>query len=204
MGASPPDGIKNTFNLTHCLSPGSYFVRVNDKGNDAFSNTAPYSITFTAEDEPDQNEPNDSKETATTAGTGLKGAIACAGDADYYKVTVGQDKLLRVHLAGSKTSSVDLKYTVLRDESGTLREVQSKVGENGLVQAIDIEEHYAMPPGEYFIRVEDVDGDEGDATLEYTIDIETPDEQDRYDVGTRNDTPATATARDRQQQDGPV
>jgi hypothetical protein len=193
-GTAPPwtaAGIRS-FDDYHCLAPGTYFVLVKDEGDDGKDGNNPYKLSYGAQADTDANEPNDDAKAAKDPGK--PGAIACKGDRDFYKASVGADQLLEVKLTSDKASKVDLRYTIYDAEN-------QKVAEDGIPDGSKapaaLTTIHALPkPGAYTIAVEDGGGDDSDPTMSYTLAVATKPEPDAGDKGTRNDRPATATKLD--------
>lgn len=184
-------GIFNKFDAVHCVAPGTYYLMLQDGGDDAYDIKNTYTLKYTTASDKDTNEPNDDAAQATALSGSATGYISCQGDKDYFKVNVGADQLFKIALQPAKATPVDLKYSVY-DSTNTL--VGTDAIPDGSKADAKLEVLQAVPKaGAYTIVIEDKDGDEADADTSYTLTVSTAPEQDPQDKGTRNDTPATAT-----------
>jgi hypothetical protein len=198
VGSSTP-GL-GQFDALHCLAPGSYYVIVEDEGNDALDGDNAYKIAFTGIADKDANEPNNDQASAVAVSGPATGYISCVGDVDYYKITTKQNELLKINLSTAKTTIVDLKYT-LYDSKGD--PIADEHVADGSKKPTTLETIYALPgAGTYYVKVEDyatdkqgqeTTGDDNDAETPYTLTLTPQAEQDPQDIGTRNDHPKTAT-----------
>jgi hypothetical protein len=176
----------------HCLPPGDYTILVKDDGDDGKDGNNPYKLKYSTEADPDGNEPNDTA--ATAKDPGKQGSIACKGDRDYFKASVGANQLLEVKLTTAAASKVDLKYTIYDDQNQAVATDGIADGSKG---ATNLSTIHALPKaGAYTIAVEDANGDDSDPKSTYTLALATKAEPDANDQGARNDTPATATKLD--------
>ncbi len=179
------------YSENHCAGPGTYYVLVNDDGNDEKDGNNGYQISFKTLADPDTYEGNNT--TAVAKGsTGQPGYISCAGDVDYYKVDAAAGKLLDLKLTNKGATDVDLKYTIY-DNGGKI--LGGQVNANGATGVTSLGAVHALPKaGTYYVAVEDDGGEDSDPALGYSLALNLLDEPDANDKPTRNDSPATATS----------
>jgi hypothetical protein len=192
VGAAPAwtwGGVRS-FDVIHCLSPGTYYLMVHDDGNDDYDRFNDYTISYLTQADPDTNEPNDSVKGASAPGS--PAYIACAGDVDNYKLQVTQTgKLLQVALSTADITPVDLRYTIY-DPSG--KQIAQKSAADGGKAATKLEAVHAAPTkGTYIIAVDDLGGDDSDTKRSYTLSAKLIDDPDPNELTTRNDTAGAAT-----------
>lgn len=193
--STAPTNKNNQFNALHCLEAGTYYLLIQDQGNDAYDGKSPYQLNYKTEADKDQNEPNNDQSAATSFNNSATGYISCTGDLDFYKITVDADELVRVKLSNAKATVVDLKYTIYREDgSGNLELIATDSVDDGSKETANLDTTYHVSnTGTYYVVVEDTNGDDSDADNAYTIEITTPQEPDNNDKKTRNDHPTNAT-----------
>lgn len=195
VGSAPPNKTNNYAGVLHCLSPGTYYLIVQDSGDDAADGKSTYRLSYTTEADKDANEPNESEAKPTAiGGTPVTGYISCTGDRDFYQVTAAADELLDIKLTTAKTTPVDLRYTLYKKNGQNLEAIASSFVSDGAKEPTTLQRIYPTPgAGTYYLVVEDDGGDDSDADTPYTLTVAKRAEPDANDKGTRNDHPKQAT-----------
>jgi len=169
---------------------GTFLVRIRDSANDADDTKNAWSIRITAEADPDPNEPNETCASATPLTELGGGAISYEADADAFSFDVGASQVVEVR-ARSEATKVALKLS-LYDADGTFLDTRADPL-RGAANDVLLRRGVSTS-GKVCVVVQDVDGMAADPTVPYTIEARIVDEPDPNDVGTRNDSPATATS----------
>ncbi|MCC7071943.1 MAG: hypothetical protein IT383_11510 [Deltaproteobacteria bacterium] len=201
---------------------GTYLLVVEDGLNlsaEAFDNVNPYTLTVTAVDEPDANEPNNSAATATVvvSGASAQGIIATARDVDWYAIdATGDGEIVDVQLTAPAESGIEYEITLFAADritelqatsfaegatAGTLEaRVRKSTTVNFSAETISELNAQGLPLDRFYLRIKDggTDGDT-DATLDtalgqYTLDVTVLADPDSHESGTANETTATAVA----------
>lgn len=187
--------VRNFDEFHYLAESGEYFIVVFDENNDNRDTNNAYTLSFVAIPDSDKNEPNNDQASAKAPAS--EGYISFVGDEDWYKVEVpvgdNKNKLLRVILKNNAKTKVDLKYSIY-DANHTL--IGEDQNDNGALSVTNLETLHALPkPGTYYVVVQDVDNDESDPQVPYTITTEVVNEPDGNEltVGKRNDLPSGAT-----------
>jgi len=160
VGTAPlwTSGGIRTYDVYHCVDPGTYYLVVKDDGDDNADGKNAYKVSFTTDSDKDNNEVNNDVASAKAPGSGT---ISCKGDLDYFKTSVSAGDLLEVKLTTAGPTKVDLKYSILLDDGKT------KIGEesiaDGMKAATNLTSLWAMPKGgTYYVVVEDRTGNKSD------------------------------------------
>ena len=178
--------------VDHCLAPGAYHVVVRDRGDDAQDRRNQYQLIITTAPEPDGAEPNDDAEAAADLRLGdvQTGYIACVGDADWFRVELGDDEVLRYELA-MPAGGVHPQVRVL-DAAGEV--LYREANPAGRREATALSRGVTVRgAGSYFVVVDDDDGADADPGTAYTLSV-TATEQ--LDLNEPNDRAAVATELD--------
>jgi hypothetical protein len=181
-----------TYDAYHCIDPGTYYLVVQDDGNNNRDPNNPYTLSYTTTADLDKNESNDTIATATTITSGgtVTGYLSCASDLDYYKVTVAADQLVQVALSTTTAPTAALRYTIY-DSSKTA----IATDQGATTAAVSLKTIHAVPKaGTYYLIVDDAGSGSGDPKSPYSLIVTMLAEQDSNDKGTRNDTAAGATS----------
>lgn len=162
-----PDGKNNRYDTLHCLGPGKYYIQVQDAGDDAIDNKSQYRLSYTLESDQEGLDGDDEPATAKPLSGSASGTISCNGDTDYYVVrNVGANQLLQLSLTTTQTTTVDYKYTVLRPVGDSYEPLLTDAHDDGSREPTAMEIIAAVPgAGDYYVRVEDLDGNDSDASL---------------------------------------
>ncbi|MCB9729698.1 MAG: PPC domain-containing protein [Deltaproteobacteria bacterium] len=166
----PPDGPGHALDVVHCVAPGRHLVVVHDEGDDAQDLRRAYALEVSSSPDPDGAEPNDDPEGATALGTGpQKGAIACRGDQDWYRIDVAAGEYLRLRLTAPPG---DLQTTLtMRDEAGAV--LLSETNAGGTVSATALDRFAVVPgAGRYYLVVADDDDEDADPDAPYTLTVD--------------------------------
>lgn len=169
---------------------GAFLVRIRDSADVAEDDKNAWSIRVTAEADPDPNEPNDTCANATALEELGGGAISYEADADAFSFDVGASQVVEVR-ARSAATKVALKIS-LYDADGTFLDTRSDPL-RGAANDVLLRRGVSTS-GKVCVVVQDVDGTAADPAVPYTIEARIVNEPDPNDVGTRNDSPATATS----------
>lgn len=173
-----------------CLDRGDYKMVVRDRGNDDTDLRTAYELKLTTEENPDDAEPNDSREEsiALQPEEPTTGYIACRGDVDWYKFDVPDGQIFRFHLEAEKPD-YQPKATVYRGENDeALVEVANEASPR---KATALRRYVVVPnAGTYYIAVSDDDGEDADASVPYEIRYELIEDADPNEP---NDDPSEAT-----------
>lgn len=185
---------KQQLRYAHCVPKGgSYFLQVQSFGGDAADARNPFTLSYTTAADPDGGEPANSAAAGAVAVTGAdqRGFVACKGDRDFYKVTVGADALLDVSLTtAAATPGLNLKYSILDAQMAVVAE---DAVPSGAAAATSLRAVRTTPgPGTYYVVVSD-QGAGSDLQNGYTLRVGALTEPDTNDRGARNDTPDGAT-----------
>jgi len=175
----------------HCLDGGDYKLVVRDRGNDDTDARHAYELALSAAENPDDDEPNDSREEAIELqeSRAKSGFIACQGDVDWYAFDVPEDRIFRLDLTADKPD-YQPKMAVYRGESGEnpLAEVENPASPR---EATSLSRFVVAPEGgRHFVAVSDDDGSDADASVPYEIRFELIEDADGNEP---NDSPEEAT-----------
>jgi len=146
--------------------PGRYAIEVRDGRNDARA-SAPYTITVTLEKSGDAFEPNDRVGKASRIGLGdpVNGSILPKGDADWYRVDLGQAGVLRAAISGVP-DALDVSVRFWNADVKAISGWTGPLAKGGPVEA----EVNVKTPGAYFVEVRDGRND-GRAVAPYTLTV---------------------------------
>lgn len=176
----------------HLLSRdgGRYHLRVRDAGNEDQDGRNAYTVLVEAAEDPDPNEPNDAcaQATALVAGAG-SGRIGYTGDKDAFSVPFSGTQIVSVTVSSAGTP-VDLLATLYDADGNFLNSANDTLGTDGNTVAIRYGVGSDRP---LCLVVEDVDGDETDAAVPYSVAVTTEAEPDPNDQVVRNDKAKNAT-----------
>ncbi len=182
---------------------GRYFVLVEDdpEGGLSADPAQPYRLELFERPEPDGNEGlegNDVPERATplVAGTPIQGFIASVADVDWYAIEVpaaspASPRLLTVDVAYPGASPVQLQMTVFEPDAETLvcqrRDGDACLGRRFVRDGSEgpsrlSTSHVVDAPGRYLVSVRDLQDDDFDGELAYTVTVRLPDEPDRLET----------------------
>lgn len=179
VAASPDsEAIGSPLKQMHCLDNiGQYYLVVRDYGDNAQDLRHPYKLSVSTASDPDTNEPNNEKVAATelTSGTPITGAIACAGDQDWYQIDVPPGDLLRIRLE-SDVATYQPAFT-LYDADEEL--VVEKSNPAGHVEETDLDVYRVLPTdGIFYVVVSDDDGVDADPFVTYTLTVDVVNDPD--------------------------
>ena len=192
VASSPVSSDRNpSFDALHCLEPGTYFIQVQDEGNDGRDGNNPYRLSYTTEADPDTNEDNNDFESAVAGNASSAGAISCVQDADFFSIDMQNDQLLEVRLTTQSETPVELKYSVYDSNREILAQNAIAQGTRQAANLVGV--HALRGAGRYFVKIEDDGGDESDPSVPYALSLAPRAEQDVQDQGQRNDTVVNAT-----------
>lgn len=174
---------------THCLDVATYALLVRDQNSDAEDARNSYTVSFDTFGEPDAAEPNETRDAATqaTLGEDIVAYVACAGDVDTYEAEIPEDTVLRVTLTTEKTAYQPVLQIL--DAQGELVLEDQAPGATERASTLDLREVTALG-GTFYVTVSDLDGDQGDPEVPYTLRIEALDDPDTYEP---NDEPSEAS-----------
>ncbi|MBW2732231.1 MAG: hypothetical protein JRH20_07535 [Deltaproteobacteria bacterium] len=187
---SAPEVDGNQIDAYHFLAPGTYYILVEDQGNDDADGKNTYEITFSSEADKDTNESNNTEAEAKALTGTTTGYISFKDDKDYFKVDAGANDLLRVRLTNENTTPVDLEYRILKPGGEEI--AHYGIDDGTRVKAVLERVHHLPGAGTYYVVVTDTKGDESDLNVPYTLEITKVPEPDTNDHGGRNDHPTTA------------
>jgi len=192
VAATPPQAVGFPLDEVHCVAPGTYLVAVRDDGEDAEDFRRDYRLNVTSSPDPDPAEPNDDLAGAVVIDGSATGAIACAGDTDWYRFEAALGQVARVTL----TMPVGGISPLLRllDADGAL--VATQVNPGGTVRATNLVLEAVLPKsGRYFAVVSDDDGRNADPVTTYVVTVELLDDSDPNEPNGHPDvaTPLTPT-----------
>lgn len=161
----------------HYLEPGDYYLVLRDQGNDNEDIRHTYTLTLSGRPEPDNAEPNNKIETATTvnSGTTTDGYIAYVGDQDWYELDISQGNVLGIHLT-SDVTAYQPSLKLLSADGNILANPVNLAGTKEPT-ALDIF-HVLLTTGKYYIVVSDDDNKEGDPKVPYTLAVEAIQDKD--------------------------
>ncbi|MBW2278729.1 MAG: hypothetical protein JRF63_14655, partial [Deltaproteobacteria bacterium] len=177
--ASPDsESIGGPLDQMHCLdTTGQFYLIVRDYGDNAQDLRHPYKLSVSTASDPDTHEPNNEKAAATglISGTPVVGAIACAGDQDWYEILVPPGDLLRIRLE-SDISTYQPSFTLYNSDDELVVEDSNPAGH---VEATDLDVYRVLPDdGIYYVVVSDDDGVEADPFVTYTLTVDSVDDPD--------------------------
>lgn len=193
-GASDPLTTDNRSELhkRERLEPGRrYFLRVSDAGDEDADVVNGYTVTVSASEDSDNNEPNEDCAGATPLTTTETGAISSLGDRDAFAVTVPAGaRIVDVTIQTDQASPVDLKAT-LSTGGDLLTTLSDPQGEDG--PTLLHLRHGVIDAGTVCLLIEDDDAQQVDPDTLYTVSVQIAEEPDAQEQARRNDTPALAT-----------
>ncbi|MBI4509330.1 MAG: PPC domain-containing protein [Deltaproteobacteria bacterium] len=167
-------------------SPGRYLIAVRDVGDDEKDDLSSYTLKAIPAADPDQNEPNDTKDEARAA-SGSKAWISYSGDRDVYRVTVPQgSRLVQIELRNPASSRAPLGYKLATDSGEVL-------AEGSVTSGASLDTLRVTPgPGEYHVTVTGASPDRR-ADAAYVLSLGTKPELDQNELPVVNDRGETAT-----------
>jgi hypothetical protein len=190
----PLGNAKQVLRYSHCVpKAGTYYLQVQSFGNEGQDTRNPFFLSYTTAPDPDTGEPGNSARDGAVQLTGQdqRGFIACKGDRDFYKITVGDGRLLDISLTTpAPTPALNLKYTLLDDQ---LARVADDAVPTGMV-ATSLKVVRVTPrAGTYYLVVEDQAAG-SDGMTPYTLKVRDIAEPDMNERPARNDSPGAATS----------
>jgi hypothetical protein len=187
--ATPPAGrTSGVHDDVHCLEPGGYFVTVRDRTGDHQDRRHPYALTLATTAHPDPAPrtfgPEDAR--TLTEGTPHEGAIACAGERNWWALEVPDRRIAEIRF----TRDVAPWAPVVRlhhPEDGVLVEISDP---SGSVSPTDLERLVVVPEaGTYYVEVAATDSTSAADTF-YALTVSLIED---LDLNEPNDTPDLAT-----------
>jgi hypothetical protein len=152
-------------------TPGTYFLRVQEHGNDTGGPEFAYKLGLTVQENTDAFEPNDDSASATgmSDGDSLYALITPTGDFDYYSFTA----------SGGDTVIADIDAVVLEPSSPLDSELflLDTDGETVLTSNDDYDghdsyiEHVLPESGTYFLRVQERGNERGGPEFVYKLKV---------------------------------
>lgn len=185
---------RSSLSSSHYFSPGTYFLRVRDVGDNEQDVLNNYGVTVRTMADMDPNEPNENCATATALNMMGGGTLAFAGDRDAYTFDVPNGaRIIDVTVTTAGMTPVDFHVSLI-DADGTsfLYDVTDERGEDG---PTNLRLRYGVQSsgGRYCLTVDDDDATEADPAAGYMISVRIENEPDAQEQASRNDTPNTAT-----------
>ncbi len=175
--------------ITHNLGSGNYLIVVRDRAADGEDTRHPYQLTVTAGNDADTNEPNNTSDAATAAGTSLDadGYLSYRGDEDWYAITANDRDLVIVDLT-MPAGGIQPAFRIV-DGSGAELASQSNPGGAREATALNYVQALATA-GTYYVVVYDDDNKDSDGSTSYNLQLSVvPDPDDNES----NDTVASST-----------
>ena len=180
------DSLRSTEQITTCLAPGDYYLRVHSYGEGRNEYALAWSArgascTTSAVCEPDPREPDDSADRARTVtlsgGYSSTGNTICGGNDDWYRVSLRTGQTLVVELEFIQTSDdedLDLHFI---DSAGTdltpCTEADPSTCSAFQGQSIDSNEYYehtVETGGTYFVVVHGFAGSENSYDIRMRVE----------------------------------
>ncbi|MCS6914195.1 MAG: hypothetical protein RMK29_04555 [Myxococcales bacterium] len=184
---------KQILHYAHCVpQPGTYYLQVQSFGNDAQDTRNPFTLSYRTAADPDPGEPhnNDPAGAIALGGAEQRGYIACKGDRDFYKITLGDGALLDISLStAAPTPGLNLKYMVLDAQMGLVAE---EAVQTGMMATALRTVRPTREAGTYFVVISDL-GAGSNLQVPYVLRAATFAEPDVNERPTRNDSPEAAT-----------
>ncbi len=171
VAAPHPDDVGNALSDTHCVGAGDYFVEVRDQGDNAQDRRNPYRLQTVASPQPDQNEPNASREEATAASMDpIEGYVACTGDEDWFVADVAVGEVIQARLRMDPTGIVPR----LRIEAADGEQLAAASNESAVNDPTDLLLSRVVPEaGRYYVIVSDEGDRRSDRETPYSLEIAT-------------------------------
>jgi hypothetical protein len=181
--------VGETLDNVHCMEPGEYLLSVNDAGDDSSDLRNSYELSVKTSADGDQNEPNNTKESATVLSSGqtATGFVTCPGDQDRFAIDVPAGNLVKIHLE-SEIATYEPKIELSSEDDDVL--VQ-QINRSGRVRSTVIDRFATLPSaGRYYVTVTDDDDFDSDPDVPYELTVDfVPD----TDANEPNNSTETAT-----------
>lgn len=190
VAAAPPfTAVGSDLQNVHCMEPGTYLLSVNDAGDDSADVRNQYELSVSTAADGDQNEPNNTKESATALSSGqtATGYITCPGDKDLYAIDVPAGNLVEIQLE-SEVANYEPKLELADDNDQVL--VQ-EINRSGRVRRTSVDRFATLPGGgRYYVTVSDDDDFDADPEVPYQLTVDFVPDTDQNEP---NNTAETAT-----------
>ncbi len=190
------DGKTNLNSTWYLEEAGTYFIEVRDDRGDTEDSRVlnNYLLSIGVVQDKDEYEPNDSAAQAKTIAGG-QGYLSYREDEDWYKVDVSSaGQIMLLELTNSAKTEVDLRYEVFMPDGSTrINAGEDTDGMNG--DNTYLHDSLALAEaGTYYIKISDINGDDADLDLGYSLSVSTRNNPDARDSsGTGNEEWAQAT-----------
>lgn len=178
------DGVTEVIGTHYLQSAGTYFLEVRDASSDDQDARNGYMLSIDTVQDPDGYEPNNTPDDAKVPGA-AKGYLSYLGDEDWYKIEGAQaGQLVIIDLATEAAAAPDLRYTLYMPDKTT--PVNAGDDFNGMDGPTAL--HDVLPlaqNGTYYLQVVDLDGDDSDLEVGYTLQVSKrndPDSRDETDT----------------------
>jgi hypothetical protein len=191
VAAAPPfTAVGEALENVHCIEPGEYLLSVNDAGDDSSDLRNSYELSIQTSADGDQNEPNNTKESATELNSGqtATGYVTCPGDKDRFAIDVPAGNLVKIHFE-SPIATYEPKIELTSEDDEVL--VQ-EINRSGRVRSTVIDRFATLPAaGRYYVSVTDDDDFDADPDVPYQLTVDfVPD----TDANEPNNSTETATS----------